>query len=147
MPAIFRFSKTRQIDRFGIFKELLFPKNVNAARFARNFEWDYFCDFQTLWNNGKWNIIFSTRFSDFLSRFLIGNAVLIHGKLIRINTRRLFWWSKTCTSCPGYHDEKDKQKSLIVGALKITSENRSILAKWSRTNDNNQRLSCCEKNF
>ena len=24
-------------------------QNVNVARFARNVEWDFFCDFQTLW--------------------------------------------------------------------------------------------------
>ena len=32
---------------FGIFNELLSTQNVNAARFARNVEWDFFCDFQT----------------------------------------------------------------------------------------------------
>ena len=33
---------------FGIFNELLFIQNVNVARFARNIEWDFFCDFQPL---------------------------------------------------------------------------------------------------
>ena len=33
---------------FGIFNELLSTQNVNVARFARNVEWDFFCDFQTL---------------------------------------------------------------------------------------------------
>ena len=32
---------------FGIFYELLSTQNVNVARFARNVEWDFFCDFQT----------------------------------------------------------------------------------------------------
>ena len=33
---------------FGIFNELLAIQNVNVARFARNVECDFFCDFQTL---------------------------------------------------------------------------------------------------
>ena len=33
---------------FGIFNEILAAQNVNVARFARNVEWDFFCDFQTL---------------------------------------------------------------------------------------------------
>ena len=37
------FSKTRQMDHFGIFSWTF----VNVARFARNVEWDFFCDFQT----------------------------------------------------------------------------------------------------
>ena len=28
-------------------------QNVNVARFARNVEWDFFCDFQTLWARAK----------------------------------------------------------------------------------------------
>ena len=31
----------------GIFNKLLSTQNVNVARFARNIEWDFFCDFQT----------------------------------------------------------------------------------------------------
>ena len=34
---------------FGIFNLLLPIKNVNVARFARDVEWDFFCDFQTTW--------------------------------------------------------------------------------------------------
>ena len=30
------------------FNQLLSTKNVNVARYARNVEWDFFCDFQTL---------------------------------------------------------------------------------------------------
>ena len=37
---------------FGIFNELLSNQNVNVARFARNVEWDIFCDFQRPWVNG-----------------------------------------------------------------------------------------------
>ena len=43
-----RFSKTRQIDYFWLFNELLTTLNVNVARFARNAEWDILGDFQTL---------------------------------------------------------------------------------------------------
>ena len=39
------FSKTRQMDHFGIFSWTF----VNVARFARNVEWDFFCDLQTPW--------------------------------------------------------------------------------------------------
>ena len=31
----------------AFFNELLSTQNVNVARFARNVEWDFFCDFQT----------------------------------------------------------------------------------------------------
>ena len=34
---------------FGTFNELLCTSIVNVARFARNVEWDFFCDFQTWW--------------------------------------------------------------------------------------------------
>ena len=33
----------------AFFNELLSTQKVNVARFARNIEWDFFCDFQTLW--------------------------------------------------------------------------------------------------
>ena len=36
-----------KMDHFGIFNELFFTQNVNVARFARNVEWDFFCNFQT----------------------------------------------------------------------------------------------------
>ena len=32
---------------FGVFNELLSTQNVNEARFARNVECDFLCDFQT----------------------------------------------------------------------------------------------------
>ena len=35
---------------FGIFNKLLSTQNANVARFARNVEWDFFCDFQTPWH-------------------------------------------------------------------------------------------------
>ena len=37
-----------EIFNFGILHEFLSPQNVNVARFARNVECDFFCDFQTL---------------------------------------------------------------------------------------------------
>ena len=46
----FEFSKTRQNGTFLAFLINLCPfKNVNVARFARNVEWDFFCDSQTPW--------------------------------------------------------------------------------------------------
>ena len=49
---------------FGIFNELLSTQNVNVARFARNSEWDFFYDFQTLW----FCVIFQICFSAFWTR-------------------------------------------------------------------------------
>ena len=43
------FQKLAKLTIFGISNELLFAHNVNVAHFARNLEWDFFCDFQTLW--------------------------------------------------------------------------------------------------
>ena len=41
------FQKLAKLDRFGIFfNELLSTQNVNEARFARNFECDFFYDFK-----------------------------------------------------------------------------------------------------
>ena len=33
---------------FGIFNQLLSTQNVNVARYARNVEWDFLSDFQTM---------------------------------------------------------------------------------------------------
>ena len=41
--------KLAKLTIFGIFDELLSTQNVNVARFARNVECDFLCDFQTLW--------------------------------------------------------------------------------------------------
>ena len=46
-PQASGFQKLAKIDHFGIFNELLSTQNVNVARFARNVEWDFFCEFQT----------------------------------------------------------------------------------------------------
>ena len=42
------FKKSPKLTIFGIFNQLLSTQNVNVARFARNVEWDFFCDFQTM---------------------------------------------------------------------------------------------------
>ena len=48
MTLKFSYSKTRQNGTFfGIFNKFLTTQNVNVARFARNVQWDIFCDFQT----------------------------------------------------------------------------------------------------
>ena len=39
-----------KLDHFWHFNELLSTQNVNVAPVARNVEWDFFCDFQTLCN-------------------------------------------------------------------------------------------------
>ena len=44
------FKNSPKLTIFVIFNELLSTQNVSVARFARNVEWDFFCDFQTLWN-------------------------------------------------------------------------------------------------
>ena len=41
------FQKLAEIDHFWRFYQLLCTQNVNVARFARNVECDFFCDFQT----------------------------------------------------------------------------------------------------
>ena len=40
--------KLAKLTIFGIFNEFLSTPNVTVARFARNVECDFFCDFQTL---------------------------------------------------------------------------------------------------
>ena len=42
------FKNSLKRTSFGIFDYFLSTKNVKVARFARNVELDYFCDFQTL---------------------------------------------------------------------------------------------------
>ena len=48
-PQALGFQKLAKLTIFGIFNELLSTQNVNVARFARNVECNFFCDFQTLW--------------------------------------------------------------------------------------------------
>ena len=47
---------------FGIFNALLSTQIVNVARFARNIEWDFLCDFQTLWlqSGQRWKAFFNS---------------------------------------------------------------------------------------
>ena len=44
------YNNSPKLTLFGIFNQLLSTQNV--ARFARNVQWDFFCDFQTLCNLG-----------------------------------------------------------------------------------------------
>ena len=46
-PQASSFQNSPKWTIFGIFNELLSTHNVNVARFARNVEWDFFCDFQS----------------------------------------------------------------------------------------------------
>ena len=43
------FKNSPKLTIFGIFNQLLSTQNVNVARFARNVEWYFSCDFQTPW--------------------------------------------------------------------------------------------------
>ena len=42
------FKNSPKLTNVGILNQLLATQNVNVARFARNFECDFFSDFQTL---------------------------------------------------------------------------------------------------
>ena len=37
-----------KMNHFGTFSDILFTQNVNVARFARNVEWDFLCNFESL---------------------------------------------------------------------------------------------------
>ena len=58
---------------FGIFNELLSTQNVNVACFARNVEWDFFCDFQTpcFLKTAKGD------FADFLGKCVTVNVIVL----------------------------------------------------------------------
>ena len=45
------FKNLPKLTIFGIYSELLSNQNLNAARFARYIEWDFFVDFQTPWQS------------------------------------------------------------------------------------------------
>ena len=49
VSRLFIFNTTKSISNMptGIFNLLLSIQNVSIARFDRNVEWDFFCDFQT----------------------------------------------------------------------------------------------------
>ena len=48
------FKNSPKWTTFGIFNLLLSIQNASIARFARNVEWDFFCDFQTTWSREVW---------------------------------------------------------------------------------------------
>ena len=80
----------------------LSTQNVKVARFARNVEWDFFCDFQTMWiGNGKFVLLFlvmpwprfqylcqtSSKFilnlnNKLFCRLLVGQYVTVHGEVV-----------------------------------------------------------------
>ena len=65
-------------------------QNINVARFARNFEWDFFCDFQTLWP--FWHLL--RLFSNFLygMKLLLKVAnFLIFWNIVIVNEKLLLW--------------------------------------------------------
>ena len=45
----------QKLTIFGIFHELLSHQDIDVACFARNIEWDFFCDFQTLFNGASYS--------------------------------------------------------------------------------------------
>ena len=51
------FKNSTKLTIFGFFNEFLSTQNVNVARFARNVERDFFCDFQTPCYSIKYNKI------------------------------------------------------------------------------------------
>ena len=66
-------------NSFGIFNELSYTQNENAARFARNVEWDFFCDFQTPWS--CCNPFLSHHHNDiFWGKIHLFTEILVHQK-------------------------------------------------------------------
>ena len=49
-PQVSGFQKLAKLTIYCLSNKLLSTQNVNVARFARNVEWDFFCDFQTQWS-------------------------------------------------------------------------------------------------
>ena len=47
------FKNSPKLTILGVFNEFLSTQNVNVARFARNVERDFFCDFSTPWPIGS----------------------------------------------------------------------------------------------
>ena len=49
-PQASIFQKLAKMTIFAFFNHPLSTRNLNVTRFARNDEWDFFLEFQTLWN-------------------------------------------------------------------------------------------------
>ena len=92
-PQASGFQKLAKMDFWRFFYEHLSTQNVNVARFARNVECDFFCDFQTLWSmvkswlyfkeqeheqqfKGKSQKVFRARYADGLTLVLVFKASL-----------------------------------------------------------------------
>ena len=74
---------------FGIFNLLLSTQNVNVARFARNVEWDFFCDFQTPCSNENFLVIFK----DCLNYFRVfsrDNGIVIETSKLQLALEIIF---------------------------------------------------------
>ena len=79
---------------FGIFNELLSTQHVNVARFARNIEYDFFCDFQTLCD---W-FFFLSFYIVFQVQCLLGHSTLFTTSIKNWHANWFSWWSKWVTT-------------------------------------------------
>ena len=68
---------------FGIFNQLLSTQNVNIARFARNVEWDFFCDFQTPCSVTSNSWLFSIVFLKKCSENVWHERILLRSRVLR----------------------------------------------------------------
>ena len=66
-------------------------QNVNVAHFARNLEWDFFCDFQTPWST---YLLFRLR-KDCISFFFQLKRPPLASNLLLTNTKESQPWVKT----------------------------------------------------
>ena len=89
----FRFRFHRNPKNGFCWPLLLSTSNVNTARFARNVEWDFFCDFQTPW---KWTKLDQKRPTDKLDFKLIGGIIIQTIIIIQFNTWTERWVLPQC---------------------------------------------------
>ena len=52
---LYVFKNSPKSTIFGIFNDFLATQNIDVACFARNIEWDFFCDFQTPFNGASYS--------------------------------------------------------------------------------------------
>ena len=115
MTESFRFSKTHQNW------PLLSTQNLNVARFARNVEWYFFCDFQTLW----WSLNYR----------MIWARCLMPKLLVR------WWWDFTTrTFCPTtpsgqwrylLHFKKPGCNGNVIIFRRFIARKREVANAWS----------------
>ena len=93
--------KSLKMSHFHHFFVLLMStQNVNVARFARNVEWDFFCDFQTPW--------VGTKKEDFLWCFR--NNLVLSALLVMYE----FWLKKTFRKPLKIRGKKWESKSAFL---------------------------------